>query len=223
MQKKFQLNLIAGIFIFMVFQPGCKKDKVEENPYSWTEEFVHLDGLKLKQWLVFNNSIDAPGAAWQQGVYVGDKGGLIFGFKAYSTSGDPGEYAFAGQTNLSTTSIASSWLVTAPVIIKNGDKFSFYTRCDSNIIAPHTLEVRVSEAEFPTAGTGPADVGNFLQLLYTVNPGKTPDGYPLDWQKIEVTVSGLSGEVKGRIGFRYMSEGQLAGGIGIDKLEYISK
>jgi hypothetical protein len=224
MQKFMQVALISGFSLFLLLAQGCKKDKEEENPNSWTEEFVDMENLIQNQWMVFNNGIDAFGTTWQQGFYEIDKMGGYLGFKAYSSSsGDFGEFAFAGQTSFTLTSVASSWLVTAPVQLKNDDKFSFYTRCDSSIVAPQTLEVRLSPSEFPTAGTGPADVGNFTQLLYTVNPNKTLDGYPLTWKKIEVTVSGLPAEIKGRIAFRYMSMGQLDGGIGIDQLVYTSK
>ena len=224
MQKFMQVTIVSGLSLFLLLVQGCKKDKEEENSNSWTEEFVDMDNLFQNKWMVFNNGIDALGTTWQQGFYEADKMGGYLGFKAYSSSsGEFGEYAFAGQTSFTLTSVASSWLVTAPVQLKNDDKFSFYTRCDSSIVAPHTLEVRLSESEFPTAGTGPADVGNFTKLLLTVNPNKTQDGYPMTWKKIEVTVSGLPGEVKGRIAFRYMSLGQLDGGIGIDQLVYTSK
>src|SRR5688572_28368414 len=176
MQKFKQLSLATAISLFLLMGQGCKKDKNEDNPKSWMEEFVDMEKLMQNQWMVFNNSIDAYGVTWQQGMYDIDKMGGYIGSKAYSTTSDDfGEYAFAGQTSFTLTSVASSWLITAPVNLKNDDKFSFYTRCDSSIVAPHTLEVRLSQSEFPTAGTGPSDIGNFTQLLHTVNPNKTQD------------------------------------------------
>lgn len=225
MQKIIQIVLVTCTYF--VFLQGCKKDNdEEENPNSWTEEFINMEELiQQKQWLAFNNSIEAYGATWTQGFHEPDKMGGYIGFPAYSyaTSGDAGEYAFVGQTSFTLTSVVSSWLVTPPLELKNGDKFSFYTRCDSNIIAPHTLEIRLTQTAYPTPGNGPAEVGSFNHLLNTVNPDKTQNGYPKTWKKIEVTVSGLPADGKGRIAFRYMSQGQLDGGIGIDQLVYTSK
>ena len=45
----------------------------------------------------------------------------------------------------------------------------------------------------------------------------------MKWEKIEIPVSGLPGDLKGKIAFRYISKGQLDGGIGIDQLVYTSK
>ena len=235
MQKIIQIALVTCTSL-VLFQ-GCKREKIEENSSTeeivssedlsriqLTEEFVNMESLANKQWMKFNNSIDASDCNWKQGFYKEVSSGNFLGFKAYSTgSGDDGEYAFAGQNHFLLMSSISSWLVTPPLELKNGDMFSFYTRCDSKIIAPHALELRLSMEEYPNAGSTPKDVGSFTQLLHTVNPHRSQDGYPSTWEKIEVKISGLATDVKGRIAFRFMSEGQVNGGIGIDQFVYTSK
>jgi hypothetical protein len=237
MKKIIQIALVSCTYL--VFLQGCKKEEIvssgnspieefvikEELPkILMAEEFVSMENLLKSDWLVFNNSIDASDGAWQQGFYEEDGQGGYLGFKAYSSPiNDVGEYAFVGQTSFLLMSVISSWLVTPPLELKNGDTFSFYTRCHKNIIAPHKLEVRLTEDVNPTAGTKPKHIGSFTQLLQTVNEKSTLDGYPQTWEKIDVTISGLTPNSKARIAFRYMSQGQVNGGIGIDQLVFNSK
>lgn len=218
MQKRF-LPLLIPFLSAIAFMQGCKKD-LDDVPQSWTEEFKNVESLAVKEWLFFNNGIEATGAGWRQGYYSDDKAGGFYGFPAYSYQKLQTEYVYAGQSSFSNNTQISSWLVTPEKLMKNGDIVSFYTRCHQNIIAPHKLEVRLSTVTYPTTGTQPGDLGSFTKLLHTINESATTSGYPKTWTKVEFQVSGLSGNTRARLAFKYMSSGQTAEGIGIDQLSY---
>ena len=70
MQKILQITVVfTGAILFWIIFQGCRKDKIEENPYSWTEDFKNVHYLLQKQWLIINNSIDASDAYWKQGIH----------------------------------------------------------------------------------------------------------------------------------------------------------
>ena len=148
-------------------------------------------------WLSINNSdIIGPLQNWSPGAPS------VFP----SHSGAPGAYILANYQMTDGETI-SSWMLTAPVTIQNGDKISFWTRTTDGTY-PDRLELRMSTAgSSSNVGSTPTSVGDFTTLLLTVNPNLLDgDAYPSEWTEFSATISGLSAPVTGRFGFRYWVE-----------------
>jgi hypothetical protein len=76
-------------------------------------------------------------------------------------------------------------------------------------------------------GNNPSSVGDFTNVLLTINPNLTSIDYPTNWTQYIITISGLSGPTNGRIAFRYfVTDGGINGinsnYIGIDTYTYYS-
>ena len=75
------------------------------------------------------------------------------------------------------------------------------------------------------AGATSTSVGDFTNLLTSVNPNLTVGGYPEAWTQFSVTLSGLGGPTSGRLALRYfVTNGGPTGAnsnyIGIDDVAY---
>ena len=124
------------------------------------------------------------------------------------------------------TATLSNWLFAPNVTLKNGDKFSFYTR-SINGAFPDRMQVRLSTNGTSTnVGASATSVGDFTTLLADINPTYTATGYPTAWAQYTLTISGMpAAGVSGRIAFRYFVENGGPGGansntIGIDDIIY---
>ena len=114
------------------------------------------------------------------------------------------------------------------VEMKNGDKFSFYTRTIAQSSFKDRLEIRFNTVDTSAdVGFDSSSVGKFTTLLGIVNPNFTANGYPAVWTKYDFTVTGLPANLhKRRIGLRYYvsdaGSGSTANGnaIGIDRFEF---
>ncbi|HUC82992.1 MAG TPA: choice-of-anchor J domain-containing protein [Flavisolibacter sp.] len=232
MKNKFSLPLFAaGIVAAFALINGCQKDYVAPSPVqsrSFVEDFDTVANLYAKGWVFNNNSRPQGAATWQQGVYAVGKLGFD-GWPAFSYKASADEYAFAGYASGNDVATLSSWMITPPIEMKNGDKFSFYTRTFEGSTFPDRLQVRMNPTdETADVGFNGTSVGKFTQLLVEVNAGLTVSGYPETWTKYEVTISGLPNTLlKRRIGFRYyVPDGGTAGAnsnaIGIDKFEFVA-
>jgi hypothetical protein len=87
--------------------------------------------------------------------------------------------------------------------------------------AADRLEVRVcSDSDCTDVGQGPDDVGEYDNLLFSINPDLAADGYPTTWT--EFTVSDLPTSGYGRLAFRYYVTDAMSGGngsiVGIDRV-----
>ena len=145
-------------------------------------------------WTTINNSdVVGTNANWSDGNPIV--------FPAHS--GSTNSYAFANY-QLSGGNIINAWMLTKPVTISNGDKFSFWTRTTDGTF-PDRLELRMStRGNSENVGTSATSVGDFSNLLLTINPNLLPGTtYPNSWTKFEVIISGLPESVTGRFGFRY--------------------
>jgi hypothetical protein len=232
MRKRYSLFLfVAGTLAVFTLINGCEKDYVAPLPQqsrSFTEEFDTVANLYSKGWVFINNSKPQGAATWQQGVYASGKFGPD-GFPAFSYKASGDEYVFAGYASGNGTATLSSWMVTPPIEMKNGDKFSFYTRTFTGSTFPDRLQVRINTTDNSAdIGFDSSSVGKFTTLLRDINPGLTTSGYPQTWTKYEFTISGLSTLLKRRIAFRYYvpnggTTGANSNAIGIDKFEFISQ
>jgi hypothetical protein len=185
---------------------------------SFTEGFE--DVTNLPDWGVLNNS-ESPDMGWF--------GGSTNVFNAHQ--GSAGSYVGCNfeSTNALTGATISNWLITPNRNFSNGDVISFYTRTYSNPTDyPDRLEVRLSTNGANTnVGTTSTSVGDFTNLLLTVNPNLTTTGYPNVWTQYTITISGLAGPTSGRIAFRYFvtnggPNGDNSDYIGIDTYSYTS-
>lgn len=230
MKNKFSLLLFAaGIVAMFTLANGCQKDYVAPaKPQSRTfvEEFDTVANLYAKGWVFNNNSKPQGAATWQQGVYASGKLGFD-GWPAYSYHASADEYAFAGYASGTGVATLSSWMITPPIEMRNGDKFSFYTRTYSGSTFPDRLQVRLNPTdETADVGFDSSTVGKFTRLIVDINPGLTTTGYPQTWTKYEFTISGLPNTLlKRRIGFRYYvpnggTTGANSNAIGIDQFSF---
>ncbi|MFT3911050.1 MAG: choice-of-anchor J domain-containing protein [Ferruginibacter sp.] len=140
---------------------------------------------------------------------------------------------FNNTASTGTTNTISNWLFmpVPSVQIHNGDVLTFYTRA-ANLVGSRgeRLEVRLStNGTSVNAGSTATSVGDFTNLLLTINPTLLPTGqpgaYPNVWTQYTATVSGLSSPVSGRFAFRYFvtnggTQGTNSNFIGIDDVVY---
>ena len=112
--------------------------------------------------------------------------------------------------------------------MKNGDKFTFWTRTTTGTF-PDRLQVRQStNGASVNVGTTESSVGDFSTLLLDINPNLTSTGYPTAWTQYTLTMSGLpAAGISGRLAFRYYVTGAGPAGansdfIGIDNAVYTS-
>lgn len=233
MRNKYSFSLflasVVGVFTLI---NGCQKDYVAPSPIasrSFTEGFDTVANLYSKGWVFNNNSRPQGAATWQQGVYTSGKLG-IDGFPAYSYNASADEYVFAGYASGNDVATLSSWMITPPISMSNGDKFSFYTRTFTGSTYPDRLQVRINLTDNSSdVGFDSSSVGKFTTLLADINPNLTTTGYPQTWTKYEFTIANLpSTLLKRRIAFRYYVPGGGTAGlnsnaIGIDNFQFTAQ
>ena len=144
-------------------------------------------------------------------------------------SGATTSYIGANFNNTSGAGTISNWLFTPVNNMKNGDQFSFWTRKVDPDSYADRLEVRLStNGASVNAGGTSTSVGDYSNLLLSINPSLVLGVYPTVWTKYTVTLSGLpAGITPGRIAFRYfVTNGGPSGSnsdyIGIDNVTYTS-
>ncbi|WP_299769483.1 choice-of-anchor J domain-containing protein [uncultured Dokdonia sp.] len=158
------------------------------------------------------NASDMPGTNFVQGI-------PDTSFPAFD--GEPNSY-IAANFMVTDGTIMDLYLISPELILKNGDVISFFTRTIIGSAFPDRLEVRLDPdggGVNPTTG----DNGSFTELLLSINPDLEVGGYPEDWEKQTIVVSGLTGEVTTRFALRYWATdagpvGNNSNIIGIDRL-----
>jgi hypothetical protein len=232
MNKNYSLFFLGGFALALfTLVNGCEKDFEEPaaapQSKSLTEEFDTVANLYNKDWVFVNNSNPIGAATWQQGVYAPGKLGPD-GWPAFSYHSSADEYLFAGYQAGGGIATISSWAITPALEMKNGDKFSFYTRTFTGSTFADRLQVRINYSDNSAdVGRNMTSFGKFTTLLVDINPTLTANGYPQTWTKYEFTVSGLAAPVKRRIGFRYFvtnggPSGANSNAIGIDQFKFES-
>ena len=116
--------------------------------------------------------------------------------------------------------------------MKNGDVISFWTTCGPfSPLFPDRMQVWLNPTnESLDVGRSPGETGDYTVKLIDINEGLTSTGYPTEWTKYQIIISGLAnGDVpqKHRIGFRYYVPGGGTGGsysweIGLDDFDFTS-
>lgn len=164
------------------------------------EGFDTFTNLATAGWLSTNQSEPIGTGAWAQG-----------GGTAFSGGGQAGgatSFTLCNYTSATGVGTISNWLITPVLSLQNGDVITFYTRTGGDPPTaqyPDRLELRVNSTDTSVTGnpTGATGVGAFTTLALTVNPDLTGTGYPFPWTQYTYTVSGLTGVVSCKIGFRY--------------------
>jgi PEP-CTERM motif len=156
---------------------------------AWSEDF---NTVLPTGWTATNNSFALGSESWFQGN-VG-----IFSAQA----GADNSYAAANLNSAGGTVPAtiSNWLITPSFSYASGDTLSFWTRTEAGSAFFDRLEVRFSAVGGVNVGTSETSVGDFSNLLLTVNPGFTATGYPDAWAKFSVA---LPSAATGAFAFRY--------------------
>lgn len=193
--------------------------------YASFVETFDTPGVLPAGWLTTNLSTrNSTGNPWSVAAGIQDELGEIV----------VGPHAGDGMALVNYTSVGSgigtinNWLI-SPVIsgLRNGDTFSFYTTTVPNSEYPDRLEFRMSTGSGTNVGSTSTSVGSFTTSLISINPGVAVGGYPEDWTKYTVTLSGLSGPIDGRVAFRYFvpnggPSGDNSNIIGLDDFSYVS-
>jgi hypothetical protein len=207
---------------------SCKKDSAS-NGSTLTEEFQMVYTLNEKGWVMQDNTRDTVNfatAGWSQGVGGTDKSGTKYGFPAFSYKSSETEYAYSFYTGVDTSYSMSSWLISPILAVKNGDRFSFYTRGDddrSGVMADR-MQVLMSHSTSADVGTTLNSVGDFTTTLFDINGEQKAGGYPETWTKYEYTFSGLIEKTNLRIAFRhYTDHSRKAGGVALDLFQFQSR
>ncbi|MBI1324284.1 PEP-CTERM sorting domain-containing protein [bacterium] len=182
-----------------------------------TENFDNVTDLASKGWFMKNLSDPLGVTGWFQGnadLYVFD-----------AQAGPVNSYLAANFENVADVGTISNWAITPTNVYHNGDTFSFWTRTETASEWGDRMEVRMSTngASVDTGSTA-LSVGDFSTLLLSINPDMVTTGYPDDWTKYTITLSGLAGATTGRIAFRYFvtdagPNGDFGNYIGIDTLQ----
>ena len=179
------------------------------------EDFDDITTLKGKGWLIHNKSTSIGLTNWFQGD--------VDVFRSYN--GEKNSYLAANFNNVANGTI-SNWLVSPKRTFKNGDVITFFTRKENPDIYADRLEVRLSTNGDGTEIESDSSVGDFTNLLLSINPDLKLSIYPTDWKQYTITISGLSEPVSGHIAFRYFVtnagiDGANSDYIGIDAFRYI--
>jgi len=184
---------------------------------QFAEDFNDISTLGLAGWFFQNSSEPVGTTSWFQG-----NPGV---FPAANGAGNA--YIGANFENTLAGGTISNWMLTPVLTLEDGATFSFFTRItlDGGVF-PDRLELRLSTAGASTmVGSSASSVGNFNQLLRSINPDLAIDGYPDEWTQFSVTLSGIGAPTLGRFGFRYFVTEAGDGGInsnyiGIDAVSY---
>ena len=158
------------------------------------EGFIDITTLPGDGWALINNSSPLGTSSWFQG------NSAVFP----ANNGAPSEYIGANFNNCGAggDEIISNWLISPEIDLDNVGNFSFYTRGPDTSNYPDRMEIRISTAGASTdVGTGPEDVGDFTEVLDTINESLALGGYPTAWTEFAYTDLGVGGS--GRIALRY--------------------
>ncbi|HEU4573957.1 MAG TPA: choice-of-anchor J domain-containing protein [Chitinophagaceae bacterium] len=229
MKKKYFLLALSfgGLTIGMI--NGCKKDSPVNITHigttiPFTEEFTDFYGLSGKGWVVKDNTglnNSNAYAQWDQGLFGYDKGGVWYGFTAYSYTNFEGEFAYSSLSAEQATQSISSWLITPVLSVKNGDKISFYARGDTTGVFTDRMQVLMNKSSSSNVGNSITSTGSFNTVLLDINSTQAPGGFPTTWTKYEYSFSGISGNIDTRIAFRHFVKNPgNARGVGIDQFKF---
>lgn len=160
-----------------------------------TEDFDALgDPIVLPTgWSSTNQSASIGTTSWFRGNPA------VFNAHNGPTNG----YIGANFNNTTGSNTISNWLISPVLNLQNGDVISFFTRRTESSFQDR-LELRLSTLGSSSANpNGPTGVGDYTNLLISVNPTLVANGYPTVWTEFTHTITGLANPTDCRIAFRY--------------------
>ena len=250
MKKSIFFGFLPATICILTLLQSCKDDRylLEAPPVpdqSFVEEFDTAQNAYNRGWRFINRSELVGRTNWQNPT-------ALTGIPFISYSGTGNGYLWADYQSTSGAAVTiSNWAVSPELIMQNGDKIVFYTRCE---LIPFTasvttdfvnrMQVRLNKTTSLNCGDG-NDPGDFTVPLLDINPFynefilqafndplnprhlEAKQAYPHVWTRFEATVVGLDRPTKGRFAFRYFTEGAGNNGrgssIGVDAVTYSSK
>jgi hypothetical protein len=242
MRKSAFSRILLFLSLPVVFLQACKDDSYLVAPppvtdQSFVEEFDTLQNAYNRGWRFINRSADIGVTNWEQGSISGS-------ILAYSSKGtNLGCISSDYQATAGAAETISNWAVSPSIIMQNGDKIIFYTRCLLYPVAnsggdetdyANRLQVRLNPVNDGLNVGNAEDPGDFTKTLLDINPfyleyhllAPDPNAYPPDWTRFEASVFGLNKPGKGRFAFRYFVEAAGSNGrgseIAIDSVAYVS-
>jgi len=115
----------------------------------------------------------------------------------------PNSYIAANFNNAAVPGKISNWLITPVVSLQFNLQFVFVTRTEANSL-PDRLELRLSTNGASTnVGTSDSSVGNFTNLVLSVNPTLSVGGYPEAWTQVTANFVGVGRPCHRTLAFRY--------------------
>ena len=167
------------------------------NPVSgdWNEGFDDITTLPGAGWSLINNSDPVGTTSWFQGNPDS--------FEAHG--GSTNSYIAANFNNTAGgTGTISNWLLTPEIELQNGTEIRFWSRTPTDSSWADRLEVRLSTSGASgNVGSEASDVGDFTEVLLTINESLAVSGYPQVWTEYVIQIEGLSTPASGRVGLRY--------------------
>ena len=179
---------------------------------SYTEGFDNV--AALTSWKVVNLSDPANPVAepsWEQGD------------TNYFTSQSGAENSYIGVEYTAGGVDVSAWLISPQqTSLSSTDALNFWTRSAGGTY-PDRVEVRMSTNGSCNPGTTTDGVGDFTNVLATINPNQVVDGYPVAWTQYNLPLTGLATtNVSGCVAFRYLIKDTDNAGqyVGIDSVAF---
>ena len=169
----------------------------------------------MTSWLIVNNSSPVGTTSWFQGEPVV--------FSAYN--GSANSYIAANFNSAGPGGNTSTWLISPAFSVLSAMRLSFYTRAEASpALAADLLEVRLStNGASSDVGTTATSVGDFTNLLLTVNSTLSLTGYPGAWTNYTAAL-GVPAGTTARLAFRYAVPDTNTNGnyIGLDNVQVAS-
>lgn len=210
MKKITLFTLLVSIFTLFSSVKSFSQEVV------FSEGFEDITILTSMGWDMLNLS-NPPGTTdWLDGI----SGGVFPAHEGVN-------FIAANFNNTSNVGTISNWLITPVIEVGDDFELKFYTRAADQSF-PDRLEFRLStEGAGSTLPSNESDVGDFTELLLTINPDLNSGVYPEEWTEFTVTVSGVGVPTDSRIAFRYHvtnsgPNGSNGNYIGIDAFEVVS-
>ena len=179
------------------------------------------DVTTLTDWQQVNLSQPSGTTTWFQGNPT------VFPAQAGAATNS---YIGANFNNTAGTGTISNWLISPKqTSLSSADVLDFWTQSASgDPVYPDRLEVRVSTNGSCSPGSTATGVGDFTTLVTSINPDLTVSGYPFDWTRYTLPLTGVAGAASGCFAFRYfVTAGGPAGDnsnyIGIDSVTFSDK
>ena len=217
-----------------------------QNQYNYGFSGTTAD-MTAAGWVRTNQSTSPSTTLWTVASYAAvtvsaTQTALPFSTQAYTTgqscpapsgqAGGTNSFALVNYTSTSSTATSgatiSNWLISPIITVQNGDVITFYSRickysATNAASYADNLQLRMStNGGFTTdPTTGPADTGDYSEVLVEINPNFNLTSYPATWTQYSYTVTGLDTPTECKFAFRYyVTNGGLNGSnsdiIGID-------